>query len=71
MKTNESMIGKKVEAEFQDGDKLILTVDEECDNVPFVMRGVSEDKVLYHVGIFWFKEKNICTWWYKDLCKAI
>jgi hypothetical protein len=30
------MIGKKVEAEFQDGDTLVLTVSEHFKDVPFV-----------------------------------
>jgi len=65
----ESMIGKKVEAEFQDGDTLILTVSEHFKDVPFV-DGMS-GKILTYNDIYHFVEKEHCTWWYSKLCKNI
>lgn len=63
------MIGQKVEAEFEDGSKLILTVSEHFKDVPFV-DGMS-GKILKYNDIYHFVDKNLCTWWYKDLCTII
>lgn len=49
----------KVEATFPEGDKIILTVYAE--NI------YREDGP----AIYFFEEKDVATWWYKDLCKII
>jgi len=65
----ENIVGKKVEAEFPNGDKLILTVSEYIKNVPFV-DGMSGNILTYN-DVYYFKEEKICSWWYKDNCKTI